>query len=122
MGISVGFFTETAGSLRNPETRRNPSYLYILYYLIIYRVHQNTYPCNNCWFPVKLTPGTGKRGKACKTALNIFIMDKSTIARHSFIHSFIHIFIHSFIHLLIYSFIHSFIHIFIHAFIFLFIN
>ena len=27
MGISVGFFTETTGSLRNPETRRTPSYI-----------------------------------------------------------------------------------------------
>ena len=27
VGISVGFFTETAGSLRNPETRRTPSYM-----------------------------------------------------------------------------------------------
>ena len=26
MGISVGFFLETTGSLRNPETRRTPSY------------------------------------------------------------------------------------------------
>ena len=26
MGISAGFFTETTGSLRNPETRRTPSY------------------------------------------------------------------------------------------------
>ena len=28
VGISVGFFTETTGSLRNPETRPNPSYVY----------------------------------------------------------------------------------------------
>ena len=28
VGISVGFFTETTGSLRNPETRRTPSYIY----------------------------------------------------------------------------------------------
>ena len=27
MGISVGFFTETTGSLRNTETRRTPSYV-----------------------------------------------------------------------------------------------
>ena len=26
VGISVGFFTDTTGSLRNPETRRTPSY------------------------------------------------------------------------------------------------
>ena len=26
LGISVGFFTETTGSLRNPKTRRTPSY------------------------------------------------------------------------------------------------
>ena len=26
VGISVGFFTETIGSLRNPETRRTPPY------------------------------------------------------------------------------------------------
>ena len=26
VGTSVGFFTETTGSLRNPETRRTPSY------------------------------------------------------------------------------------------------
>jgi hypothetical protein len=30
---------------------------------------------------VKLTPGTGKRGKACKTALAIFIGDKATSQR-----------------------------------------
>jgi len=35
----------------------------------------------NYKYKVKLTPGTGKRGKACKTALNMFIMDKSTIQR-----------------------------------------
>ena len=28
VGISVGFSTETTGSQRNPETRRNPSYHY----------------------------------------------------------------------------------------------
>ena len=27
MGISAGFFRETTGSLRNPETRRTPSYM-----------------------------------------------------------------------------------------------
>ena len=27
VGISVGFFTETTGSLGNPETRRTPSYI-----------------------------------------------------------------------------------------------
>ena len=27
VGISVGFFKETTGSLRHPETRRTPSYL-----------------------------------------------------------------------------------------------
>ena len=27
VGISVGFFTETTGTIRNPETRRNPSYI-----------------------------------------------------------------------------------------------
>ena len=29
-------------------------------------------------FKVKVTPGTGKRGKATKTALNIFLTDKAT--------------------------------------------
>ena len=33
VGISVGFFTETTGSLRNPETRRNPSYTYMKEYI-----------------------------------------------------------------------------------------
>ena len=31
VGTSVGFFTETTGSLRNPETLRTPSYVCILY-------------------------------------------------------------------------------------------
>ena len=29
VGINVGFFTETTGSLRNPETRHNPSYVHM---------------------------------------------------------------------------------------------
>ena len=29
-------------------------------------------------YKVKLTPGTGKRGKACKTALAMFLADKAT--------------------------------------------
>ena len=32
-------------------------------------------------FKVKLTPGTGKRGKACKTALAMFLADKGTAQR-----------------------------------------
>merc|ERR1712127_186442 len=32
-------------------------------------------------FKVKLTPGTGKRGKACKTALAMFLGDKAALAR-----------------------------------------
>ncbi|KAK4883945.1 hypothetical protein RN001_000216 [Aquatica leii] len=32
-------------------------------------------------FKVKLTPGTGKRGKAAKTAINIFLKDRSTTPR-----------------------------------------
>ena len=32
-------------------------------------------------FKVKLTPGTGKRGKACKTALAMFLADKATAQR-----------------------------------------
>ena len=35
----------------------------------------------NYKFKVKLTPGTGKRGKATKTALNMFAMDKQTSQR-----------------------------------------
>ena len=35
----------------------------------------------NYKFKVKLTPGTGKRGKATKTALNMFLTDKSTSQR-----------------------------------------
>merc|ERR1711872_56603 len=35
----------------------------------------------NYKYKVKLTPGTGKRGKACKTALAMFTMDKSTTPR-----------------------------------------
>jgi hypothetical protein len=34
---------------------------------------------------VKLTPGTGKRGKACKTALAIFIGDKATSQRYKIV-------------------------------------
>lgn len=34
-----------------------------------------------CRFKVKLTPGTSKRGKASKTAVNMFIQDKSTTQR-----------------------------------------
>jgi len=33
---------------------------------------------NNFKFKVKLTPGTNKKGKAAKTALNLFLHDKST--------------------------------------------
>jgi len=32
-------------------------------------------------YKVKLTPGTGKRGKACKTALAMFLGDKGTAQR-----------------------------------------
>lgn len=32
-------------------------------------------------FKVKLTPGSGRRGKASKAALQIFLRDKSTSAR-----------------------------------------
>merc|ERR1712037_53859 len=32
-------------------------------------------------YKVKLTPGTGKRGKACKTALAMFLADKATVQR-----------------------------------------
>ena len=32
-------------------------------------------------YKVKLTPGTGKRGKACKTALAMFLADKATAQR-----------------------------------------
>ena len=35
----------------------------------------------NYKFKVKVTPGTGKRGKATKTALNMFITDKGTVQR-----------------------------------------
>jgi len=35
----------------------------------------------NYKFKVKLTPGTGKRGKSCKTALAMFLADKNTIPR-----------------------------------------
>merc|ERR1719354_228961 len=35
----------------------------------------------NFKFKVKLTPGTGKRGKSCKTALAMFIADKSASSR-----------------------------------------
>lgn len=35
----------------------------------------------NYKFKVKMTPGTGKRGKATKTALSMFIMDRSTSQR-----------------------------------------
>jgi len=35
----------------------------------------------NYKYKVKLTPGTGKRGKACKTALSMFVLDKSSIQR-----------------------------------------
>ena len=37
---------------------------------------------------VKLTPGTGKRGKACKTALAMFLADKTSSSRNS--HYFVH--------------------------------
>ncbi|PSN48253.1 Nuclear export mediator factor Nemf [Blattella germanica] len=36
---------------------------------------------HNYKFKVKLTPGTGKRGKAAKTAINIFLKDRATTAR-----------------------------------------
>jgi len=36
---------------------------------------------NNYKFKVKLTPGTGKRGKACKTALAMFLAEKSITSR-----------------------------------------
>lgn len=39
------------------------------------------YGSNPCRFKVKLTPGTGKRGKAAKTALNIFLKDRNTSPR-----------------------------------------
>jgi hypothetical protein len=32
-------------------------------------------------FKVKVTPGSGKRGKATKTALNVFMADKTTTVR-----------------------------------------
>merc|ERR1719431_113315 len=35
----------------------------------------------NYKYKVKLTPGTGKRGKSCKTALAMFLDDKATIPR-----------------------------------------
>jgi len=35
----------------------------------------------NYKYKVKLTPGTGKRGKACKTAIAMFLADKHTIQR-----------------------------------------
>jgi len=35
----------------------------------------------NYKYKVKLTPGTGKRGKACKTALAMFLGDKAALAR-----------------------------------------
>lgn len=35
----------------------------------------------NYKYKVKLTPGTGKRGKSCKTALAMFLADKNTIQR-----------------------------------------
>jgi len=35
----------------------------------------------NYKYKVKLTPGNGKRGKSCKTALAMFLADKSTIPR-----------------------------------------
>ena len=35
----------------------------------------------NYKYKVKLTPGTGKRGKACKTALAMFLGDKATAPR-----------------------------------------
>lgn len=35
----------------------------------------------NYKFKVKVTPGTGKRGKATKTALNMFVTDKATLQR-----------------------------------------
>ncbi|XP_046401897.1 nuclear export mediator factor NEMF homolog [Ischnura elegans] len=35
----------------------------------------------NCKYKVKLTPGTGKRGKAAKTALNMFLKDKASTSR-----------------------------------------
>merc|ERR1712200_84212 len=35
----------------------------------------------NYKYKVKLTPGTGKRGKACKTALSMFLADKSSSSR-----------------------------------------
>ena len=43
MGISVVFFTETTGSLRNPETRCTPSYVkYELYILTMYKVEHGS--------------------------------------------------------------------------------
>ena len=36
---------------------------------------------SNYKFRVKMTPGTGKRGKAAKTALNLFLSDRGTTAR-----------------------------------------
>merc|ERR1712083_625117 len=35
----------------------------------------------NYKYKVKLTPGTGKRGRSCKTALAMFLADKATIPR-----------------------------------------
>ena len=34
MGIGVGFFTETTGSLRNPGVQRSPSYSLCIYTII----------------------------------------------------------------------------------------
>lgn len=38
--------------------------------------------CLFCYrYKVKLTPGTGKRGKAAKTALNMFLKDRAATQR-----------------------------------------
>lgn len=34
-----------------------------------------------CRYKVKITPGTGKRGKAARTAVNVFLKDRSASQR-----------------------------------------
>ena len=50
---------------------------FILFRLILFR------------YKVKLTPGTGKRGKSAKTALNVFLKDRTATTRERDLFKFV---------------------------------
>lgn len=52
------------------------------YFIVFYFIMYNFYDISFCFrFKVKLTPGTGKRGKAAKTAVAVFMKDKEITSR-----------------------------------------